>query len=291
MKTELRALIDLLEDPDPQVFQSLKTLILAYGTQAIEDLENAGRKAVSEEHLYRIEYLISELLFRDIRHRMRDWIISGGTDIHEGYKLVAELIHSDSRHYTYKNLFSEIRNEAWLELNNKLTALEKTMVVNHFFYDKYQLQIDTKNPALPARYSLSRLASDKLGNEESLLAAYTVVARGLDLPIFGVQIPGLSLLAYLDLPFIPRPGFDPSNTPILFFIHPGEKGRIFGIEEVRFFLSKFYPDLVSQEVRACTDTILLRNYIRSLAKSCMKAGKNELESKLFDLLNLWKAKQ
>jgi len=94
-------------------------------------------------------------------------------------------------------------------------------------------------------------------------------------------------LAYLDLPFTPKPGFDPSNTPILFFIHPGDKGRIFGIDEVRFFLSKFYPDIVSQPVLACSDSLLVKHFTRALAKSCKKVGKTDIAKKAEDLLKLW----
>lgn len=292
MNKELTALINLLEDPDPEVIKSIIPQIQAYGLSAIEPLDKAIEAAVSSEHFHRIEDLVSEIKFDNTRNRTAKWISSGICDLQVGYQTVCELVNPPEQvppDYQQISLFNDIRNEIWLELNKNLTALEKIRVLNFFFYEKHGYHQDIKNPDHLSRFSLTRLSANKVGNEQSILAAYSIISRNLDLPIYGVNIPGLSLLAYLDLPFSPKPGFNPSKSPVLFFIHPGENGRIFGIEEVKYFLTKFYPEMINQPIQPSSNSIMVKHFTRALLKSSKKLGKNETQRRARDLLSLWES--
>ncbi len=286
MKDELSLLISLLEDPDPEIYRRLSQQIFSSGEKAIPLLEKACFSASSRDHFDRMDQLLAELYFRRIKDRLKVWI-SGDKDLLTGITLVTEIMDSEKASEKIIKILSDLRNEIWVELNNKLTALEKTRIVNHFFFTKENFKVKTTIQAHPKDFSLSRLVSDKSGTEQSVFAAYTIIVRMLGLPIYGVNIPGTSILAYLDFPFTSKPGYVPASVKPLFFISPVEDGRILGTEEVRLYFSELYPDIAYKEVKAISDLQFVEQYTIQIARSCRKSGKKELENKLRELLTLW----
>lgn len=287
MKNDLKTLIKLIEDPDPEVYNKLSPVIMDFGLSALNELEKASRVAETKEHFERINHLIEELLFSDIKRRFSEWINSKGQDISYGINLINEVVNPDIHYIESIDHLKSFQNEIWLELNSRLTSLEKMRVINYFIYEKYNFRIADNKKNHPTNFSLSRLATERLGNGESLHLIYAIIARGLGLPVYGVHFPGLTLLAYLDIPFAPKPGFDPSQSPVLFFIHPANKGRILGIDDVHFFLSKFYPGFDNKKILACSDSILVKQFAMAIARSCKNSGKTDLEKRILELLALW----
>jgi len=287
MKANLESLIILLEDPDPGVFESVSRHILDYGPDALPFLEKAGNKALTSDHLDRIDQIVSELKFKGIKIRLKAWISSGGNDLYQGIGMLAELV--DTAHHQAKQGFivGSLRNEVWLELNNRLTALEKIRLVSYYFFEKHGLRLDFNNPGHPSRFSLNRLVIDRAGNEFSLAAAYAILSRALDLPVFGVNIPGYPLLAYLDLPLFPNRHFNPEDFPVIFFIHPGDNGRLLGMNEAQYLAAAYYPDYDESEIKPCSDLLFAKKYTIAMAKSCRKAGKIQTALRAEELADLW----
>lgn len=286
MKDEMSLLISLLEDPDHEIYQRMSQQILAEGEKALPLLEEALLSASSSDHFDRIDKLISEIYFRRLMNRLKDWIY-GEKDLLSGITLVTEIIDSEKESEKIIKTLSDLRNEIWVELSSKLTALEKTIIVNHFLFTKANFQIYTPAKDQPKNFSLAKLVSDKSGSEQSVFAAYTIIVRMLGLPIYFVNVPGGSLLAYLDIPITPKAGFKPDQVQTLFFISPIEKGRILGSKELRHYLNDQYPDFNYHDIKAISDLQYVEYYASLIARSCNKSGKQELEAKIRKLLTLW----
>ena len=61
--TEIKALIRLLDDDDPEVFESVNARILSYGAVVIPELEEAWDASLDPELHERIEELIHQIQF------------------------------------------------------------------------------------------------------------------------------------------------------------------------------------------------------------------------------------
>ena len=280
-------IVKLLEDPDEEVYRSLSQRILAHGTSAIPLLEKECLEAKSRDHYDRINQLLSELRFRKTLSNLKEWLSADNSDLIDGLLFTNQVLDPDVKIDIILKQIDKIHNEIWLELSNRLTALEKSRIINHILFSKYGFKIKWNKPGKIKTTSLSNLLSEKSGTEDSVFALYSIIARKLGLPIFGVNIPGISLLTYLDLPLTPKPGFEPSNAATFFFIHPAEKGRLYSLEEVRNFIGKIYPEFKNKEIKAYNDKKLVKHYLRHLAMNNRSMGKFEIEGKLKELLNLW----
>lgn len=287
MKDNIDILIRLLEDPEPEVFRSVSQQVFLFGEAAIPDLEKATLKALSEDHFNRINNILSELYFIRIKNKLRKWI-KEERDLLTGITLITEIIEpAKSTEKTVKFL-SDLRNEIWIELSNNLTALEKTRIINHFFFTKYNFSVKEKSQLHPMNFSLSRLITERSGSRESLFAAYSIITRMLGLPIFGVSIPNKLLLSYLDIPFTPKIGFEPGRVSPLFLISPGEEGKILSTKELEHYLSKLYPKIEKYEINAISDLDFVFIYGSMLVEACRQSGKKLLESQIKELLSLWR---
>lgn len=286
MNNELNILIQLLEDPDPEVYEKLSLRILSEGRDIIPQLEEACLTATTGNHFERIMELISELEFRELKNRFSEWLKTPEHDLLQAILILNKLVDPHASEENLVQSFARIKNDIWLELSNRLTALEKTKVVNHFFFSRNGFKIESQPEDDPRHFSLSRFFSARKGIDPIVFVAYTIVVRQLGLPVYAVDIPGIYLLAWLDLPFTPRVIPDPGNSPALFFIYPGGNGRIFGMEEVRHFTSTVYPEYSHSKILPYSDLSLVKQLLQNLILFAGNSGKLKLKEKFIQLLNL-----
>jgi len=286
MGNELEILIHLLEDPDPEVHASLYSRILAKGKDILPELEKASLDAASSEHFDRINKIIKELRFQDVKEKLSAWIKSDKPDLLEGILIISMLVEPDTSPLKARDLIKKLKNEIWLELNIRLTALEKVLILNHFLFKKNDFRPDPSKVNSIRDYSFNSFLSVRSGNNLMIHLFYAVISRQLALPVYGVDLPGVFLLSYIDDP-IPEISHQPSGSPTLFLIHPAEKGRVFGIEEFQNFLSSSYPSFIRDKILPCSDVHLLKTYVTELLKTSRLAGRKELENKFSELLKLW----
>ena len=93
----IQALVRLIDDPDESIFEHVRDELISHGTKAIPFLESSW-----EEDDYgltfqsRIENLIEEIQFKEIKNELKDWIESPHKDLLQGALIVSR--------YQYPNL-------------------------------------------------------------------------------------------------------------------------------------------------------------------------------------------
>ena len=71
---ELNALISLLEDPDKEIFDSVKSRLIELGIEVLPELESAWESNYDSLIQERTENIINEIHFRDIVRSLKKWI-------------------------------------------------------------------------------------------------------------------------------------------------------------------------------------------------------------------------
>ena len=71
---ELNALISLLEDPDKEIFDSVKSRLVELGVEVLPELESAWESNYDSLIQERTENIINEIHFRDIVRSLKKWI-------------------------------------------------------------------------------------------------------------------------------------------------------------------------------------------------------------------------
>ena len=125
--------------------------------------------------------------------------------------MVARFQYPELPYEQLSRKIEKIRKDIWLELNNELTALEKVKVINYFFYEIHKFGKSMRKAHSPQLYLLNHVIDTGKGSPVMLGLLYAELARRLELPIYGVNLPRNFVLCYYD----PEYNEDPNN--ILFY--------------------------------------------------------------------------
>jgi regulator of sirC expression with transglutaminase-like and TPR domain len=266
----LRAMILLLEDPDEQVFSEIRGQLLSMGNEVIPALENIWESTFNNTLQSRIEDIIQKIQFNSTSEELKLWAATGGIDLLQGTILIARYQYPDLDEEHIRNQIELIRKDVWLELNPNLTAFEKVRVINHILFDVYHFTGNTSNYHAPQNSYINNVLESHRGNPLLLSILYSCIAQGLNIPIYGVNLPEHFILAYRD-EFIIRESED-EEEPILFYINPFSKGAVFSRREIDTFLKqlKLEPNRIFYE--SCSNVEIIKRQIRNLITAYEKLG-------------------
>lgn len=277
---EIDALIRLLDDSDTEVYGQIRDRLLNYGKNAIPFLENAWGGSLDAVLQNRIEEVIHDIQFDDLKRELRVWVETGGMDLLRGALLIARYQYPDLQEETVRHQLETIRRDAWLEMNDNLTALEQVHVLNRIFFEIHGFSGNTQHYHAPQNSFVNIALETHKGNPLMLSILYMEVANAAGIPIYGVNLPEHFILCY-------KENADLSagiTGKILFYINPFSKGDIFNQKEIEQFLQqlKITPD--SSYYVPCSNIAMIQRLIRNLMNSYQKLGYLEKVNELEKLL-------
>ena len=280
-ENELSALINLLEDPDDEVFSAVKDQILSMGSEVIPALEHVWENTFNNVLQSRIEDVIHIIQIEQVKAELLLWVETGGTDLLAGTLLISRYQYPDIDTDYVRKQIDLIKRDVWLEINPNLTAYEKVKVINHIFFDVCNFSGNTSNYHAPQNSFINNVLESKKGNPLLLSIVYSVIAQGLNIPIFGVNLPEHFILAYLDEYSIKQEGEDEA---ILFYINPFSRGAVFSRREIDTFLKqlKLEPNRIFYE--SCSNIDIVSRQVRNLVHSFDKLGYPNKVNDLKELL-------
>jgi len=280
----LRAMIGLLEDPDEAVFDEVKQRLLNIGYPVIDTLEDVWESTFNNLLQTRIEDIIHEIQFNQVLLDLDTWTKEGGIDLLEGAMLIARYQYPDIDEDHVRRNIDLIKKDVWLELNPNLTAYEKVRVLNHILFDVHGFSGNTTNYHAPQNSFINNVLESKKGNPLLLSIVYSIIAQGLDIPIYGVNLPEHFILAYLDEYGLTTQEGD--KQPILFYINPFSKGAVFSRKEIDNFLKqlKLEPNKIFYE--SCNNISIVQRLVRNLINAYEKLG---YPQKVDDMNKIYKA--
>jgi len=275
---ELEALMSLLDDPDYQVFDSVSNRLIELGEEVVPPLEKRWELSLKPELQERIENVIRKIQFNTLKRGMDSWRSGGGTNLLYGAFLVARFHYPELEYEPLDEKIEKIRKDIWLELNNELTALEKVKVINYFLYDIHKFDKSLKKAHAPQLYLVNHVMDTFKGSPVMLGLIYTELARRLNLPIYGVNLPRNFVLCYYD----PEFQDDPNN--ILFYINPSDKGTALGVKELKHFLRHLKIDQKEHYFTPCSGVDIIERLIINLQFAYERSGQPEKSRSLKKLL-------
>ncbi|HTF04635.1 MAG TPA: hypothetical protein VK826_11450, partial [Bacteroidia bacterium] len=94
-KTEVHALISLLDDPDEQVFLQIKEKLLSMGFEVIPALESAWENSFDTILQQRIESIIHKIQADALVRAVKEWSYPENQDLLTGALLIARSQYPD----------------------------------------------------------------------------------------------------------------------------------------------------------------------------------------------------
>jgi regulator of sirC expression with transglutaminase-like and TPR domain len=271
-KKELEALIKLLDDTDQEVFRHIEDRLVSYGKTVISSLEEVWGNTFDVFLQQRIENIIHKIQFDEIKEDIRIWAVTPGHSLLDAAILVARYQYPDLDEGKIRAQIDQIKKDAWLELNDNLTALEQIKVLNHIFFDVHGFGGNTTNFHAPQNSYINNVLESRKGNPLTLSLLYSEVARSLDVPVFGVNLPEHFVLAYIDNSGIIEINDDNVDSKVLFYVNPFSKGTIFSRKEITAFLKQINVNADEYYYQPCANVEIIQRLVRNLINSYDKLG-------------------
>lgn len=267
---ELKALIDLLDDPDNAVFDEIKNKLISIGNDVIPYLEDAWETSLDVLRQERIENIIHHLQFEEVKKALTDWKNAPEQDLIQGAIIVAKYQYPDIDEELIHKTINQLKQDTWLELNENLTALEQINVLNRIFFEIHGFHGNTKNINSPKNSFINNVIESKSGNPITLGIVYLAVCKLLHIPVYGVNVPAHFVLAYSEKP-----------NDILFYINLFNKGTIFSKYDIDNFLAQLKLSPKASYYIPCDNLTIIQRLVQHLVFTYDNLGyldkKQELE--------------
>lgn len=275
--SEISALISLIEDPDEAIYQQVRGELKSRGEQVIPQLEQFW-----ELHEFgplfhrRVEELISSIQYESVYQRLLGWKNSPDQDLLEGAIILNRYQYPGFDETELRRSVARLRQDIWLELNDHLTALEIVRVFNHMLFQLHGFHGNPQEHSNPQNHFLTDILSTKCGNPISMGIIYCMLARALDVPIFGVNLPSHFVLCFLDYTpeleeFLPPL----EESEVLFFIDPFNHGAVLTQDDIDEFLQQHKLNPEERFYRPCSNVEIMVRLMNSLIHSYIAMNRED----------------
>jgi len=260
--SEIKALISLLDDDDQEITQHVENKIRSLGGTLIPYLESEWEQNFNPILQKRIEDLIHDLQFSSLRERLIAWKEGGGMDLLEGMWLVATYQYPDLAIEKLRRDLEQIYYEVWLEFRNHLHPTDQIKILNNVFFNKLKFGANTKNFHSASSSMLNIVLESHKGNPISLCVIYLLVARRLNVPVYGVNLPKLFVLTY-------------KTEHVQFYINVFNRGLIFTRNDIDNYIAQLNLAPIPLFYQPCTHLDIVKRVLRNLMIAFEKTGDDD----------------
>jgi regulator of sirC expression with transglutaminase-like and TPR domain len=282
--TELEALISLVDEPDEEIFRTIRDRIFAHGKEAVPALEDLWENTFDPLIQHRIEDLIHIIQFENLKKEMNEWSQFGHHDLLQGTLLVTKFQYPDIDEDAIIKKIGTFSQDVWLELNQNLTGLEKVKVINHILFDIHKLSGNLTNINSADNFYINNLLDTKKGSPLILGVIYISISQSLRIPIYGVDLPRHFVLAYTDEILLAQR--DIPEGDVLFYINPFNKGAVFTKNEIELFIKQLNLERKDSYFVPCDNKTIIRRMMNELINIYDQSGNPVKRDEMTELLGM-----
>ena len=287
-KNEITALVDLLEDPDEIIFDQIKHKLIEIGPNAIPHLENAWEnKNFGLLFQNRIESLIHDIQYKDLIQTISKWLKSPD-ELLDGVLLINKYQYPSLNRNKIEEQINVLTNDIRCQMSEHMTGIEKIMTINHILFEVHKFKGDKENYHHPNNSYLNKVLNNKKGNPLLLSIIYLEIAKRINLPIKGINLPNHFIIGYLDEEYKKPHSFDEKDTfGILFYINPFSKGIILHHDEIADFLRDLNLEQKPKYFKPCSNKAIVKRMLTNLIYTYTKSNKTEKVNELKEMIRLF----
>ena len=277
---ELNALISLLEDPDKEIFDSVKSRLVELGIEVLPELESAWESNYDSLIQERAENIIYEIHFRDIVKSLKKWIQKKDKNLLEAWFIISKYQYPDIDEQFYRTKIYNLVSQINLEVEQTYSELEKISAFNRVFFTQNGFRGNTRNFQSPDNSFINTVIDEHIGNPLTLSMLYIIIAEKINLPICGVNMPKHFIIGFEDVNEI-------NGDPIKFYINPFNKGAILNRQDLEVYLKREKLKEDSKYFTPCGNTTVIKRLLNNLFHSFTFQSKNEKAQEIITLIRLF----
>lgn len=289
----LRAMVQLLDDPDLDVSVAVENRLMEEGESVIDELEALWLNNEFPDASRCIELVINKIQKNLLHQRFKNWIEQDQPDLIEGWVLVTQLQYPGVKLMDVKSQLNDIKLDAWLLMGNVENDLDRIQILNHVFFELQGFHGDTSQYHYPDNSFINRVLERKSGNPISLSAIYLSVAQHLGLPVFGINLPQHFVVGFCKIGEAYRGVKNVKAVPleevgkVVFYINPYSKGQIFTEENIDSFLKVVNVTPLPQFYMPCSVKDIIKRMLRNLHYSFGETQEKSKRSEVAELMRIF----
>ena len=283
---QIKALLNLIEDPDEDIFMQVKNELVILGVDVIPNIEKAWEKnPFGKTYLTKLEDIIHEIQFKDIYNSLINWKVTGAINLLDGVLLVNKFQYPELNRKKVEKQLNTIVQDAKIELSDHMTGLEKITILNDIIYTVHGFYGNKEDYYSPSNSFLTSALDRKKGNALILAIIYLEIANRLNIPLKGINLPNHFILGYPDGNKFEK--HNKKSNSMLFYINAFSSGHILSKIDINEFLDKIKLAHKPQYFTQCTNHEIIKRLITNLKYSHKKLGATEKMKELELLLSIF----
>jgi len=263
-RKELEAMIHLLDDSDVEVYNHIFERLSKMGSGIIPELENAWSDTFDNTMQERLEELIHKIQFQDLYNDFETYANKGEFDLLTGAVLIARFAYPELKEDAIQEELTKIKREVWLEFNYNLTPLEQINILNQVYFSNLGFDVANANEINESDFFINKTLESKKGHPILVGLLYCLIARKVDLAIYGLNLPSHFALVLCKHAIDFSRGAEDLRNSVIFYMNPHNKGTIFTKDEIEDYLSKIDTESKPEFFSPCSDKRILKLVIKNL---------------------------
>lgn len=246
---EVKALVQLLDDPDPDVQDSVRSRLDELGRAALPTLRDV-RDRVDSSLRDEIDHVVQTLHFRDVRTAWNAVLSQEAVSLERGAFLLALYRFPQLDIEAYQEQLDDLAEEARPAVE-AATGAARARQLAEVMTEQFGFSGNREHYYDPNNSYLNQVLDRRLGIPISLSTVYLLLARRLDLPACGANVPVHFLVKYAG------PGGE-------LFLDPFNNGDVVPKEDIVRFLLKAGIRPVPMYFQCAETTDILLRMARNL---------------------------
>ena len=274
--SEIESLMLLLGDPDPFVQEQVQLRFMELGNRAIPILDQIRVETKNKEEKKRAKDVLYKLTFTSLKEDFAELLLEGvgnRAQLERAVITLARFGNPTLRESEYVKKLDYFADMIRSSLRYNRSEREEMQTFMKFIFEDLNFRGDNKDYHNPANGYIDQVIERRKGLPISLSLVAMFIARRLQLPVFGVNMPIHFMLAYV--------GEKEEQL-----IDPYDQGAEVSYDQCYFFLKKNNVTPKPDHFKMASDLNILARCIRNLMHSYERNEEHERVRDLKSLLEL-----
>ncbi len=274
--SEIESLMLLLGDPDPFVQEQVQLRFMELGNRAIPILDQIRVETKNKEEKKRAKDILYKLTFTSLKEDFAELLLEGvgnRAQLERAVITLARFGNPTLRESEYVKKLDYFADMIRSSLRYNRSEREEMQTFMKFIFEDLNFRGDNKDYHNPANGYIDQVIERRKGLPISLSLVAMFIARRLQLPVFGVNMPIHFMLAFV--------GEKEEQL-----IDPYDQGAEVSYDQCYFFLKKNNVTPKPDHFKMASDLNILARCIRNLMHSYERNEEHERVRDLKSLLEL-----
>lgn len=275
-KSEIKSLVSLLEDPDPYVQGEVKKRLFELGESAVPLLDEQRNAVSNEDERALINDIIRDITYGSVEEDFID-VLEGGlgnfAQLEKAVLILSRFENPTLRVKEFERKLDNMANTIRDQIRYQPDENKQMHILLNYVFNELGFSGGTTDYYNPRNAYLDRVIERRRGLPISLALVVLFLARRLDLPFYGVNMPIHFLLK-----------FKGEKEEIL--IDPFDHGKSVTYNQCYFFLKQNGVEPKSEHFSEVDEAGMLARLLGNLMRSYRRMDQEQKADDLQELLQI-----